>query len=111
MIVKKITSIIVLSIAIFGCASTKSIDKSNSLQSEPDPKAVDYYRSGALYDFQEQYEKALLEYYQALLYDSTSSQILKAIGRDLIRTHRFESAKEYLQRSLKYDPNDKETLY
>lgn len=94
-----------------GCASTKSVKQNTEEKTNEHPLAVDHYLTGALYDFQDQYEKALLEYYQALLYDSTSSQILKAIGRDLIRTRRFESAKQYLERSLKYNAEDKETLY
>jgi tetratricopeptide (TPR) repeat protein len=82
------------------CASTKAVKEKTEAESKEHPLAVDHYLAGALYDFQDQYEKALLEYYQALLYDSTSSQILKAIGRNLIRTRRFESAKQYLERSM-----------
>ena len=108
---------ILFAFLIFSCASTQSmhqkssIDSHDSHDSQANSKAQDYYLSGALYDFQEQYDKALLEFYQALLYDSTSAQILKAIGRDLIRTHRFESAVQYLRHSLNYNPQDKETLY
>lgn len=105
-----LTALVVV-LLVGGCATTKPIKTNDHPSKEANPKSVDYYLSGALYDFQDQYEKALLEYYQALLYDSTSSQILKAIGRDLIRTHRFESAKQYLVRSLKHNPQDKETLY
>lgn len=112
MILKKITFLVILSIAIYSCASTnKQVKQTPEPNSDQESRAKDYYLSGALYDFQEQYEKALLEFYQALLYDSTSSQILKAIGRDLIRTHRFESARQYLLRALKYNPRDKENLY
>jgi tetratricopeptide (TPR) repeat protein len=109
-LIKHIT-ILVLGLFLTGCATTIPLKPKDQIRNRPNQKAVDYYLSGALYDFQEQYEKALLEYYQALLYDSTSAQILKAIGRNLIRIHRFESAKQYLVRSLKYNPKDKETLY
>lgn len=111
MMIKANLLIFLLGLIVSGCTSTRQAVNPPSEKASRDPRAVDYYLNGALYDFQEQYEKALLEYYQALLYDSTSSQILKAIGRDLIRTHRFESAREYLHRSLKYDPLDRETLY
>lgn len=107
----KTAVLFLLIVLISGCASTKPVHKPAPKNPAEAKKAENYYLSGALYDFQDQYEKALLEYYQALLYDSTSAQILKAIGRDLIRTQRFESAKEYLQRSLRYNPEDKETLY
>ena len=106
-----IMTFLILALLVTSCATTTPLKTTDHPEKEENSKAVDYYLSGALYDFQEQYEKALLEYYQALLYDSTSSQILKAIGRDLIRTHRFESAKQYLVRSFRYNPQDKETLY
>ncbi len=61
-------------------------------------------------DFQDQYERALIEYFQALLYDSTSAQILKAIGRNLLRLQSYESAIKYLEKSEKYNPTDRETL-
>lgn len=99
-------------IFLLSCASSKTIRlPQNRNIPEIRKKAEEHYLNGALYDFQDLYEKALLEYYQALLYDSTSAQIYKAIGRDLMRTSRLDAAVEYLKRGLKYDPDDKELLY
>ncbi len=74
------------------------------------PKAYNHYLEGALYDFQDQYVQALIEYYQALLYDSTSAQIYKAIARDMMRLQNYESAIEYLKKAYKLDPRDPEIL-
>lgn len=74
-------------------------------------KALYHYRSGALYDFQDQYKSALVEYHRALIYDSSSAQILKAIGRDFFRIGQYSNAIDYLRRSMHRNPEDKETLY
>ena len=74
-------------------------------------KAYQHFLEGALNDFQDQYEKALIEYYQALLYDSTSAQIYKAIGRDLIRLQQYESAAKYLEKAIHLDPHNREILH
>ena len=91
-------------------ASRKSV--SNAAGSSPDArKAVDHYLSGALYDFQDQYREALTEYRKALLLDSTSAEILKAIGRDYYRVEQFGYAIQYLTRAHTHNASDKETLY
>nr|NIS37607.1 tetratricopeptide repeat protein [Candidatus Saccharibacteria bacterium]NIV03078.1 tetratricopeptide repeat protein [Calditrichia bacterium]NIW77933.1 tetratricopeptide repeat protein [Calditrichia bacterium] len=97
---------------IAGCSSSKQIvQQTTPKQTQTPQKAVEHYLAGSLQDFQEHYKEALLEYYKALLYDSTSAQILKAIGRDLIRMQQNESAIEYLKRALKYNSEDKEIIY
>lgn len=97
-------------IILSNCASQTKIKPPDPLAKIYEQKAYDYYLNGVLFDFQDQYERALIEYFQALLYDSTSAQILKAIGRNLLRLQSFESAIKYLEKSEKYNPNDRETL-
>ncbi len=112
----KIILVLFLPLYLTHCASTSKTTQSRQISSnqtskvETDGKAYSHYLEGALYDFQNQYEKALIEYYQALLYDSTSAQILKAIARDLMRLQRYDSAVEYLKKSYKLNPEDPETL-
>ncbi len=101
-------------ISFWGCAGNLSTVKKESPaaaanETQINWKAYQYYLDGALNDFQDQYEKALLQYYQALIYDSTSAQIHKAIGRDLMRLESYESAVYYLKKALKLNPNDRET--
>jgi len=95
-----------------GCASGGKL-KSESLSDADrarNAKAYDHYFQGSLFDFQDQYEKALLQYYQALLYDSNSAQIHKAIARNQIRLQNFESALIHLEKSHSSNPHDRETL-
>ncbi len=103
---------LLLLIFLLGCTSSRVMHPPSApAQKGSTSPAVSHYLSGALHDFEEKYKEALAEYHQALLYDSTSAQILKAIGRDLYRIGNFYSALSYFNRSLKYAPNDVETLY
>src|SRR4030042_3096426 len=105
--------ILLLTVTLASCSSqskTRKPEVLSEIQKQKLDKAYDHYFNGALLDFQDQYERALIEYYQALLYDSTSSQILKAIARNLLRLQTYESAISYLEKSEKYNPGDRETL-
>ncbi len=107
----KFFTIAVLLAALLGCASGSRMKKSSAENPDPlDSKAYQHYFDGALFDFQDDYEKALIEYYQALLYDSSSAQIRKAIARNLMRLQYYESAAEYLKKVVGMDPKDKEAL-
>ncbi|MEL6821335.1 MAG: tetratricopeptide repeat protein, partial [Calditrichota bacterium] len=64
-----------------------------------------------LFDFEDKYHQALLEYYKALVYDSTSAQINMAIGRNLFRIRQFQNAVTYLRRALDYQPDHEEALF
>ena len=111
---KKYTYIILfvpLFIILSCSASRQTVKSENPIpQTDNDKRAYEHYFNGALLDFEDDYERALIEYYQALLYDSTSSQIYKAIARNLMRLQKYESAAQYLEKSLKYNPRDEETL-
>lgn len=108
----KLKSAIVLMLLalLFSCSASRKVARTPSPHVHK-AQALDHYLAGALYDFQYLYKEALLEYEQALRYDSTSAQILKAIGRNLSRLEQYQKAIQYLGRSLKYNPKDKETLY
>jgi len=97
---------------LLGCSVSKPLEKKPaSLPHRYSSRAVNFYLAGALYDFQYLYKEALVEYYKALGHDSTSAQILKAIGRTLMRLEQYEKAVQYLERSLQANPRDRETLY
>jgi Flp pilus assembly protein TadD len=102
-----------LSLIIFvGCASSSEMKHVQLSEEERirNEKAYDHYFQGVMLDFQDQYDKALIEYYQALLYDSTSAQINKAIARNQMRLQNYESSLIHLKRSFALNPKDKETL-
>lgn len=97
---------------MLGCSASKpAIKKPVPLPHRYSSRAANYYLAGALYDFRYLYKEALLEYYKALEQDSTSAQILKAIGRTFVRLEQYEKAVQYLERSLQVNPHDRETLY
>lgn len=105
-------AVLLLTGMLLGCGASKpATKKTASLPHRYASPAVHYYLAGALYDFQHLYKEALLEYYKALEQDSTSAQILKAIGRTLMRLEQYEKAVQYLERSLQVNPRDRETLY
>jgi tetratricopeptide (TPR) repeat protein len=112
MVKLKTAGILILAALMFSCsASKKTVYKPSLTKHPPNNKALDHYLAGALYDFQYLYKEALLEYQKALSYDSTSAQILKAIGRNLFRIEQYQRAIQYLNRSLRFNPLDKEALY
>ncbi|GAB4367938.1 MAG: tetratricopeptide repeat protein [Calditrichia bacterium] len=97
---------------IGGCAAGKKTARPSEPPRTDDRsrKAYNHFLEGALFDFQDQYDRALIEYYQALLYDSSSAQILKAIARDLMRLQYYESAIITLKQAHKKNPEDLEIL-
>jgi len=102
--------IILLSILfiISGCSTSHisqqpKIDKSNNI------KARDHFTEGMFKELDGENEKALVEYYDALLYDSTSATIYNRIAKNHITLGRFESALIYLNKSEKLESNNIET--
>ncbi len=112
MTAKHFYSFFLFFILVVGCASGSRVKQENLSEAEKakNEKAYQHFFQGSLYDFQDEYERALLEYYQAMLYDSSSAQIHKAIGRDQIRLQNFETALIHLTKSHALDPKDRETL-
>jgi tetratricopeptide (TPR) repeat protein len=110
--VKNIQFLLILFILLFSCSQKKIlIIKQKPVSTHADyDKAYHYFLNGALFDFQNQYEKGLIEYFQALLYDSSSVQILKAIARDFMRLQKNESAIQYLKKAHHLDSTNMEIL-
>lgn len=99
-------------ILLSACSLTRPANRVDSQYTqEATRKAKDHYLSGALLDFQDQYSAAIFEYRKALSYDSSSAQILKAIGRNFYRTGQYQRSIEYLSKSYRRKNEDRETLY
>ncbi|MCK4755022.1 MAG: tetratricopeptide repeat protein, partial [Calditrichia bacterium] len=73
-------------------------------------KARDHFTRGMFYELENKHENALIEFYQALLYDSTSSTVYNRIAENHMSLGRYESALRYLQKSLKLQPEEPETI-
>jgi tetratricopeptide (TPR) repeat protein len=91
-----------------GC-SLNQIKKQPDIDKSRIIKARDHFTEGMFKELEGENEKALVEYYDALLYDSTSSTIFNRIAQNHIVLGRFESALIYLNKSEKVDPNNIET--
>lgn len=107
---KKITTIIILaSLFVFACGKKQIYRNESTLTNSQKLTARDHYTAGMFYQLRNKHESALIEFYQALLYDSTSSSIYNRIAENHIALGRYESALRYLQKSKKLNANDIET--
>jgi len=101
---------ILLSLLLFlaGC-SPNQVKKQPKADKSRTIKARDHFTEGMFKELEGENEKALVEYYDALLYDSTSSTIYNRIAQNHIVLGRFESAIIYLNKSENIDANNIET--
>jgi len=91
------------------CASRQQIVQETKSDTYAKLKARDHYTSGMFYQLENNYEKALIEYFEALLYDSSSYSIYNRIAENHMALGRYESALRYLQKSLSLNPSNVET--
>ncbi len=100
---------ILISLLMFLAACSPNLVKK---QAKPDKsriiKARDHFTEGMFRELEGENEKALVEYYDALLYDSTSTTIYNRIAQNHISLGRFESALIYLNKSENIDVNNLE---
>lgn len=73
-------------------------------------KARDFFTAGIFKQQQGRYNEALVDFYQALQYDSTSATIYNSIAENHMKLSHFESAKIYLRKSLRLQPENSEAL-
>ena len=81
-----------------GC-SPNQVKKQPEVDKSRIIKARDHFTEGMFKELEGESEKALVEYYDALIYDSTSSTIYNRIAQNHIVLGRFESALIYLNKS------------
>jgi tetratricopeptide (TPR) repeat protein len=94
---------------IIGCGK-QQVYKSVDISETQELKARDHFTKGMFFELENKHENALIEFYQALLYDSTSSTIYNRIAENHMSLGRYESALRYLQKSLKLQPEEPETI-
>jgi tetratricopeptide (TPR) repeat protein len=94
-----------------GCAGTRGPGAAGLKEPRvPNPKAVDLFIDGVVEDADQNFAAALLNYQEAVLYDSKSPALYKAIGKDYLWLGREESAFLVLKRALTLDPKDTEAM-
>ena len=87
-------------ILLSGCAEQIQLQKAPAGNSDQKFKARDHFTAGIFYQLDNQHERALIEFYEALLYDSSSYTIYNRIADNHMSLGRYESALRYLQKSL-----------
>lgn len=105
-------SVLVLILITLGCAHQKSLVSTSGYTEKKasNPRAVRKFVDGVILDLQDNYAAALLAYQEALLYDSNSAEICVAIARDYLYLGREESGKKFLEKTLKFDPENLDAL-
>ena len=107
---KKIFYIIIFPTLVFWGCGKKQIYKTPEISHEHELIARDHFTQGMFYELESKHENALIEFYQALLYDSTSSTVYNRIAENHMSLGRYESALRYLQKSIKLKPEEPETI-
>jgi tetratricopeptide (TPR) repeat protein len=93
-----------------GCAHRQVHRTQPNISKENKLKARDHYTEGVFHQLDNRYENALIEFYQALLYDSSSYLIYNRIAENHMALGRYESALRYLQKSSSLQPEPVETI-
>jgi tetratricopeptide (TPR) repeat protein len=75
------------------------------------PAAQKFYKSGAKYEAQEKYGRAVNAYYHAILMNPDMDAAFRSIGRVYIRKNIFKDALDNLKQALFIDKYDAETHY
>jgi len=107
---KKTLYILLLPALIFIGCGKRQVYKQPEVSPAQELKARDHFTQGMFYELENKHENALIEFYQALLYDSTSSTVYNRIAENHMSLGRYESALRYLQKSLKLQPKEPETI-
>lgn len=110
---KKTYSILIIfqiMLLIWGCSQSKKLISPQRNKTEVSFKARDLYLKGLFYQSEGLYNEALVQFYQALHHDSSSSTIYNSIAENHIYLGHFDSALILLRKSEKKDPDNVETL-
>jgi len=90
------------------CSTPRAIHPTSPFEKDHLLQARDHFTSGTFYHLENNHEGALIEFYQALLYDSTSAEIYNCIAEDHMALGRYETALHYLQKSQDLKPDQTE---
>ena len=92
-------------VLIFSCSGSYKFIADKKITKSPhvyfQPKAVSHFIRGCIHDFQGDYKSALLEFSEALLFDSTSATIYNKIAEQYVKLKKYESAEKILKSNNK----------
>jgi len=90
-----------------GCAGRQALVARKVIpKSKPNSRSTAHFVDGVISDLTGNYEKALLSYQEAFLYDSTSSYLYLAVGKGYYHLEKQESALIALRKSLQLNPDE-----
>lgn len=104
---------VLLTLVLGGCAHAPQrmrTEASAGYTRPVNPVALHHVFRGALYETLGDPRAALIEYQEALLYDSTASSIYQAIGENYLRLHKFGSAVKMLEKAVRLDSGNTDAL-
>ncbi len=93
---------------IIGCGK-EGLYKKDVISESYKQKAREHFTAGMFYQLDAQHDKALIEFYESLLYDSTSFAIYNRIAENHMSLGRYKSALRYLNKSLALNAHEAET--
>ena len=104
--------LLLIGLITFGtCAGQRTlVTPQKTVSKEPNPRAINHFIDGVIFDLNQNYAAALLAYQEALLYDSSASTIYLAIAKDYLRLGKEESAIISLKKCLDWNPREIEAL-
>lgn len=105
--------LMIISISLAYCSSSMLFKKNQTQRRQTmatyEPKALEHFIRGCTYELTEDYTNALLEFSEALLFDSSSATIYNKIAENYIRFKKLESAQQILQSAIRRFPQNIES--
>ena len=106
----KILTSLVLLIFIVGCSATREIrnqtDNEKPIADEyAKSKALEHFVNGSVSEAKGDYANAIIEYFEALNYDTTAG-IYYAVAKNYLYLNKLSSALKYSKLSIMYDSTE-----
>jgi len=112
---KSLTYIVIISLIMFiRCAGIKPLVQQQKPVVTPDstpfhPNAVERFIQGCVNELRNDHKSALLNFQEALLYDSSSATIYNKVAEQYIRLKKIDSAEKFLQTAVNRFPENIDT--
>jgi tetratricopeptide (TPR) repeat protein len=96
--------VILFALLCIGCSSNKAFLKKE--KTKYNKSALEHLIEASILDLKQEYPAAILEYQEALQYDSSAVAIYYALAKDYMILGKYESAKRILRKALQFEPSN-----
>ena len=96
-------SYLMITLLLINCSGTKATIISEKTVKIYNSEAIRHYMNGEIYSMNGNYPMAVLEYQDALKFDSTSSTIYSSLGNAYIQIGKINNAKKLLSKAVEID--------